>query len=141
MRHDDPATTGTADLDTGEVIRRFNDAFQRKDPGGLPDLVAEDCVMEAIQPAPDGDRLEGRDACLAFWQALAADPDSGFDLEDLVVAGDRATIRWRFRFGDGDSVRGVNLMRVRGGRIVEALGYAKTPGGAPLPDQPHDRPG
>ena len=40
---------------------------------------------------------------------------------------DRAIILWRYRRGPGDasSVRGVNLMRVRGGRIVEALGYVK----------------
>jgi hypothetical protein len=33
---------------------------------------------------------------------------------------DRATIRWRYRFGEGDenSVRGVKLMRVRDGKIV-----------------------
>ena len=47
----------------------------------------------------------------------------------------RAVIRWRFNFGDGGSVRGVNLLRVRDGRIVEALGYAKSPGqSAPLPE-------
>lgn len=49
--------------------------------------------------------------------------------------GDSAVIRWRFNFGDGGSVRGVNLMRVRDGLIVEALGYAKSPGQtAPLPE-------
>jgi len=31
------------------------------------------------------------------------------------------------RFGDGGSVRGVNLMHVRDGGILEALGYAKVP--------------
>jgi hypothetical protein len=48
--------------------------------------------------------------------------------------GDRATNRWRYRFGDGpaDSVRGVNLMRVRDGLITEALGYSKTPDQMPL---------
>lgn len=124
---------------TAEVIGRFNDAFQQHDATILADLVADDCVMESIQPAPDGTRYEGRDACLAFWRELATDPSSSFDLEDVVVAGDRAVIRWRYRFGDDDasSVRGVNLMQVRRGRIVEALGYAKTPANTPLPtDQP-----
>ena len=48
-------------------------------------------------------------------------------VEDVVVAADRATIRWRLFWGDReeDSVRGVNLMRVRGGQITEALGYVK----------------
>jgi hypothetical protein len=49
--------------------------------------------------------------------------------------GERAIIRWRFNFGVGGSVRGVNLMRVRDGRIVAALGYSKSPGqSAPLPE-------
>ena len=121
--------------DTSEIIRRFNQAFLEHDPAILEDLVAPDCVMESIQPAPDGTRTEGYDACLAFWQALAADPVAWFDVEETVAMGDRATIRWRFNFGDGGSVRGVNLMRVRAGRIVEALGYAKSPGqSAPLPE-------
>jgi ketosteroid isomerase-like protein len=121
-------------------MRHFNDAFLRHDPDKLIGLVADDCVMESIQPAPNGTRYEGRDACLAFWQALAGDLTTSFDLEDVVVAGDRAVIRWRFRFGEGDehSVRGVNLMQVRDGQIVEALGYAKTP--ADLPVDTADRP-
>ena len=84
--------------------------------------------MEAIQPAPDGARTEGRDDCLAFWRALAADRCTLFDPEEVVIADERATIRWRYRFGDGfsESVRGVTLIRVSDGLIVEALGYSKT---------------
>ena len=42
-------------------------------------------------------------------------------------SGVNATIRWRYRFGEGDenSVRGVTVMHVRQGKIVEALGYVK----------------
>ena len=113
--------------DTADVIDRFNDAFVQGDPTTLVDLVADDCVMESAQPAPNGTRFEGRDDCLHFWQGLIADPDGSFEPEDVVVLGDRATIRWRYRFGEGDenSVRGVNLMHVRDGKIVEALGYVK----------------
>jgi hypothetical protein len=46
-------------------------------------------------------------------------------LEETFVAGDRATIRWRLWMADGNSLRGVNLMRVADGRIVEAMGYVK----------------
>lgn len=121
--------------ETAEIMRRFNQAFLEHKPAILEDLVGPDCVMESIQPAPDGTRYEGRDVCLAFWQALAADRAAYFDVEDTVAMGDRAVIRWRFNFGDGGSVRGVNLMRVRDGRIVEALGYSKSPGqSAPLPE-------
>jgi ketosteroid isomerase-like protein len=113
--------------DASEVIRRFNDAFQQHDPAAISDLVAADCVLENSSPAPDGDRLEGHEACAGRWQQLAADHALTFELEDVIVAEDRATILWRLRFGEGaqDSVRGVNLMRVRDGKIVEALGYVK----------------
>ena len=113
--------------DTAGVIKRFNDAFLLRDPTELVDLIADDCVMESAQPAPDGTRYEGYDACLRFWQELIADSDASFEPEDVVVTGDRATIRWRYRFGKGDenSVRGVNLMHVRNGKILEALGYVK----------------
>jgi ketosteroid isomerase-like protein len=113
--------------DTAEVIKRFNDGFVEPDADKLVDLFADDCVMESTQPAPSGTRYEGYDACLGFWQELIADPNGFFEPEDVVVSGDRATIRWRYRFGEGheNSVRGVNLMQVRDGKIVEALGYVK----------------
>ena len=118
---------------TTDVVDRFNQAFTDHDPGLLTDLVGQDCVMEAIQPAPDGARTEGRDACLAFWIALVEDRGTRFEPEDVVVSGAWATIRWRFRFGEdpSESVRGVTLMRVSDGMIVEALGYSKT-GDVPL---------
>lgn len=115
------------DSQTSEVIGRFNEAFQRHDPALLEGLIGEDCVIENTQPAPNGSRHVGREACLALWQGLATSPGTQFDLEEVFVAGERAIIRWRFRWGEGEtnSVRGVNLMRVRDGLIVEAMGYVK----------------
>jgi hypothetical protein len=121
--------------ETAEVIRLFNQAFQEHNPALLDDIVGQNCVMESIQPAPDGTRYEGRDVNLAFWRAMASDRANCFEVEETVVLGDRANILWRFRFADGGSVRGVSLMRVRHGRIVEALAYSKSPGqSAPLPE-------
>jgi ketosteroid isomerase-like protein len=119
--------TSMAHRDTAEVIKRFNESFLERDAAKLVDLVADDCVMESTQPAPNGTRYEGYDACLRFWQELVADPEGSFEPEDVVVSGDRATIRWRYQFGEGEgsSVRGVTLMHVRDGKIVEALGYVK----------------
>jgi ketosteroid isomerase-like protein len=113
---------------TADVVRRFNAAFQHKDAAAIPDLVAPDCIMEAMQPAPDGLRVEGYQANVDFWQAMVADMNGSFEVEAVVISGDRATIRWRYRFGAGEaeSVRGVTLIQVRDGKIVEALAYAKT---------------
>lgn len=120
----DPTTTFNA---TSELMRRFNDAFRFHDPAAFLDLIAADCVIENTQPAPNGSRHVGRDACLAVWQGLASAEGTQFNLEEVFVAGERAIIRWRYRFGEGesDSIRGVNVMRVRDGQIVEALGYVK----------------
>jgi ketosteroid isomerase-like protein len=114
---------------TAQVVRRFLAAFQSRDATALRELVATDCIMEAIQPAPDGLRVEGYEANVAFWQAMIADPSGSFEVEDVVISGDRATNRWRYRFGASQqqSLRGVTLFRVRDGKIAEALAYAKTP--------------
>jgi hypothetical protein len=84
-------------------------------------------VIENSNPAPNGSRHVGHEACLTLWRHIATTPGTQFDLEDVVVTGENATIRWRLRWGEdeGRSVRGVNLMRVRSGQIVQALGYVK----------------
>lgn len=114
---------------TADTVHRFIAAFQQGDPTAFPDLVAPDCVMEAIQPAPDGARVEGYADNVAFWQAMVSDASGTFESEDLVICGDRAIQRWRYRYGAQaiDSVRGVTLFLVRDGKIAEALAYAKTP--------------
>jgi glutathione S-transferase len=120
-------STDTVSIATKQVIRRFHEAFDGNDPGAMAALVADDCVIENTGPAPNGARLVGKAECLANWQGLARSSDTWFVREEVFVVGERAVIRWRYCWGDGDtrSVRGVNLMRVREGRIVEALGYVK----------------
>ena len=113
---------------TLQIMHRFNQAFVQHDGSLLDDLIAEDCVMESVEPAPDGTRYVGRSACLEFWRKLANNRDGAFAPEDFVALGDHAIIRWRYCFGPGlsQSVRGVNVMRVRDGLIIEALGYVKS---------------
>ena len=122
-----PPTGESGQSETSEVLRRFNEVFLTHDPTALARLVAEDCVIENTQPAPDGSRHVGREACIALWTAIATAPGTFFEPEDLSVLGERGIILWRYHWGPGreSSVRGVNLMRVRDGRIVEALGYGK----------------
>jgi len=116
--------------DTADLMARFNAAFLTHDPTLLDGLIAEDCVIENTVPAPDGARYEGRAACLGLWRQIATAPGSWFESEGVEVLGDRAILRWRFHWGEAasQSVRGVNLMRVRDGLIVEAQGYVKGAG-------------
>ena len=112
--------------DTTTVIQQFNDAFLRHEPEKLVDIIAKECVMEGVGPEPDGNRWTGYEECLQGWQSLATDPAVQFETEDVRVDGDHAVVRWRVR-SDDMAYRGVNLMIVRDGKIVEALGYGKRP--------------
>jgi ketosteroid isomerase-like protein len=111
--------------DTATVIDQYNAAFLERAPEKLADLIADDCVMEGVGPAPDGNIWKGYEECLAGWQGLATDPSIRFEVEHVDVDVDRAVIRWRIN--GAENYRGVNLMRVRDGKIVEALGYGKRP--------------
>ena len=113
---------------TFEVIDRFDRTFVEHDGTLLEGLVAEDCVMESVESASEGARVIGRDANLKLWRNPAYDKGGVFAVEEVVVFGDRANVRWRYRSGPelSQSVRGVTLMRLRDGLIVEALAYAKT---------------
>jgi ketosteroid isomerase-like protein len=120
MQSTDSQTAATAAL-----MDRFNAVFLRHDPTALASLIAEDCVIEKISPVPDGGRCVGHDECVALWTEIATAPGTHFDLEETFAMGDRAIIRWRFWSNDTTSSRGVNLMRVRDGRIIEAMGYVQ----------------
>ncbi len=115
------------DATTADILRRFNEAFLQHDPSLLDALIAEDCVLENTTPAPNGSRHVGRAACLELWTGIAANREGWFAPEEIIVAGERGIIKWRYCWGEGDanSVRGVNIMRVRDGQIVEGLGYVK----------------
>jgi ketosteroid isomerase-like protein len=122
--------------DTAETIVLFNEAFKRRDKVALEALVHEDCLMVSVQPAPDGTPYVGKEACVAFWAELMDDESTTFEVEQVISDGDWAAVRWRYRFGptDTESVLGVNVTRVSGGRVIEQLGYSKTPRGLPLPE-------
>lgn len=121
---------------TAETVDLFNEAFRNGDKDAMAALVHEDCLMVSAQPAPDGTAYEGKDACVAFWGNLMDDETTSFEVQHVFSDGDWAAVRWRYRFGptETESVLGVNVTRVRDGRVIEQLGYTKTPGGLPLPE-------
>lgn len=118
------------DTQTSSIVNLFRDAFQKHDPRGLSDITAGDCVLET----PDGARYEGREACVAFWSAVASDKNIQFDEERIDILGERALIFWRLPLENGKAgyVRGVNIIHVRDGKIVETRGYVKSSEGSGL---------
>ena len=115
---------------TLEVIDQFNGAFNRHDVDAIMALMTEDCVFENTFPAPDGERYVGQAAVRGFWERLfAASPDAVFEAEAVVACDEYAIHRWRYRWGgDGPNaghVRGVDIFRVRDGKVAEKLSYVK----------------
>ena len=112
---------------TRKIMERFNGAFEKHRPEDLDDLIGEGCVLENTAPAPDGARYEGREACLNFWKGIASSANLVFQAEEIWAGENRGIIRWQLRWSESeaDRIRGVNIMRVRDGKIVEGLGYVK----------------
>ncbi len=119
----DPAST------TLEVVRRFNEAFNRHDVDAVMALMTDDCVFDSTRPAPDGDRIVGQAAVRAFWvQFFARSPQAVFEAEDVFAAGDRCVVCWTYRWvrdGVPGHVRGVDVFRVRDGKVAEKFSYVK----------------
>ena len=108
-----------------QIIQAFHDAFNRHDVNAIMALMTDDCVFENTSPAPDGERYEGQAAVRGMWERLfTASPDAYFEIEDIFAAGDRGVIRWRYDWGSGH-VRGVDVFRVRDGKVAEKLSYVK----------------
>jgi ketosteroid isomerase-like protein len=114
---------------TMDAVRRFNTAFNRHDVDAIMAAMTEDCVFENTRPAPDGERFEGMGAVRAFWEGFfERSPRARFDEEDSFAAGDRCVVRWTYhwqRDGVAGHVRGVDVFRVRDGRVAEKLSYVK----------------
>lgn len=120
----DPHSAATIDL-----IRKADQAVNARDLDGMVALLADDIVWEITTP-PDGQRFEGRAAVRAAGEGFfASSPNARFEEEEVVALGDRAFSRWIYRWVDGDGkaghVRGVDIFRVRDGKIAEILSYVK----------------
>jgi ketosteroid isomerase-like protein len=112
-----------------DVIEQFNDAFNRQDVAGVMSLMTDDCVFENTSPAPDGMRFVGKEKVGEFWKEwFARNPGARFESEGIIVADDRCIVQWVYRkVKDGTPwhLRGVDVFRVRDGKVAEKLSYVK----------------
>ncbi len=114
---------------TAAAVERFNVAFNAHDVDAVMAAMTEDCIFESTSP-PGGWRYEGQEAVRACWEEFfQGNPSAQFEAEEVVVAGDRCVVRWLYRWTDGagqpESVRGIDLLRVRDGKVAEKLAYVK----------------
>lgn len=120
----DPQTRATL-----EAVERFNAAFNRHDVRAVMTLMTEDCIFENTRPRPDGERVQGQAAVRRAWEDLfAGSPSARFEPEEMFACGDRCVVRWVYHWLKEDGpghVRGVDIFRVKDGKVAEKLSYVK----------------
>jgi len=107
-----------------DAFARFNESDSRD---AFFDAYDRDVVLHGYPGV-----LQGLDGLRAFHEALLeAFPDARLTVEDLVVEGDRAALRYRLQgthrgpylgvapTGSGFDVEGLTLLRLAHGRVVE----------------------
>lgn len=122
----------TDELTTATIaaVERFNEAFGRQDVEAVMAAMTDDCVFENTYPPPDGQRYEGQAAVRGAWEEFfSSSPSAVFETEELFAAEDRCVVRWLYRWtdehGNPGHVRGVDVFRVRDGKVAEKLSYVK----------------
>lgn len=107
-----------------QVVQAFGAAWAEHDLDGALELTTEDCVFDSTDPAPDGTRHVGRAALRGAWKPIFDDPHTRFEAEETFGAGDRVVQRWRYTW-PGGHVRGVDVFKLRDGKVAEKLSYVK----------------
>ena len=84
-----------------------------------------DCVFENTRPAPDGTRLVGQAAVRGvLGGVLRPIPAGSIRNRRCVFRGDRCVVQWTYhwvRDGKPGHVRGVDVFRVRDGKVAEKV--------------------
>jgi steroid delta-isomerase-like uncharacterized protein len=112
------------------LLYSFNDALNRGDIAAALALMTDDCVFDNTFPAPDGTRYEGQAEVRRAWEEFfESSPNAHFEVDDIFASGDRAVQLWTYRWVDAQGaaghVRGVDVFRLRDGKIAEKLSYVK----------------
>jgi ketosteroid isomerase-like protein len=114
---------------TLEAVHRFNEAFNCHDVDAVMAAMTEDCLFENTSPPPDGTRYNGQAEVRAFWEKFfRGSPGAVFEAEEIFACGDRCLVRWIYRKTKDNQpwhLRGVDVFRVRDGKVAEKLAYVK----------------
>ena len=118
-----------SDVPDAPIVRRyFEDIWNRGDLAAVETLIAPDVAGHV-----NGRTFHGGEALKQRLAALwAAFPEPRFTMDDLLVDGARAAVRWTFRgthdggtylgqaaTGRSVTVTGMNVFRLAGGQIAE----------------------
>ena len=111
------------------AVEKFNAAINGHDINAVMNAMTDDCVFDNTNPPPDGTRFVAATAVRAFCEKFfGSNPDAVFETEEIFATGDRCVVRWIYRkTRDGKPwhLRGVDVFKVRDGKVAEKLAYVK----------------
>jgi steroid delta-isomerase-like uncharacterized protein len=114
------------------VVRRFYDAYNKKDESILDEVIASDYVDYGRQPLRRGVQGAKSDQ----KEIAAGIPDARFDIDEIIPSDDRVTVRWTLHgthmgpFAGFPAtkkkveVHGMSLYRLRDGKLTETRNQA-----------------
>jgi steroid delta-isomerase-like uncharacterized protein len=120
----------TSEASTSQVVLAYLDAINAADATAAIDLVAEDFFNEHTSSL--GHSLRGREAYAERLPRFLAEFEGlHYDVEDLIVDGDRAAVPYTMTFywagpdgaGRPVSIRGMFRFRVADGHIAHRVDY------------------
>jgi steroid delta-isomerase-like uncharacterized protein len=110
------------------TVESFNEAFNHRDVDAVMNMVTDDIIFENTS----GGRFVGKEAVRAvLTRAFELMSMGRFETEDLFVAeSDRCVVLWTYIFNreepEHGSVRGVDVFRVREGKVAQKFSYVKS---------------
>jgi ketosteroid isomerase-like protein len=114
---------------TLEAVNRYNAAVNAHDLEGVMANMTEDRLFSNTRPAPSGTLYRGQAEVRAWWSEFFKNsPKANFAGEEVIVAGDRCIVRWHYTWekeGKPGEIHGVDVLKVRDGKIAEKLAYVK----------------
>jgi ketosteroid isomerase-like protein len=114
----------TTTSDASSVVAAFGTAWAAHNLDEALSMTTDDCLFESTGPAPDGVQHKGHDAIRQAWQPIFDDTASRFEVEESIAMGDRVVERWVYTW-NGGHIRGVDVFKVRDGKVAEKLAYVK----------------
>ena len=111
-------------MESLEVVEAFGATWADHDLDAAIAMITDDCVFDNTDPAPDGTRCVGKDEIRQAWQPIFDDVNAHFDAEETFGSGDRVVQLWCYSW-EGGHVRGVDVFKIREGKVAEKLSYVK----------------
>jgi hypothetical protein len=111
-------------IDPMDVVGNFGQAWSEHNLEKALSMCTSDCVFDSTAPSPDGTLCTGIDEIRTNWRPIFEDQSSRFDAEETFALDDRVVQRWIYRWTTGH-VRGVDVFRIRDGKVAEKLSYVK----------------